>query len=158
MYFSATCLLPFQCYEPEIMGSNSVDKGTCWDCKCLQSVSYCQCTIKNWLNIKLWNSLLQVVCRIGGNLWIKLLQNSIRAQDDNAMLPCFQKFIVKQNFPLLMHELPSTMSCKCGSWCTAPCCLTWSKLLERIWKLQVYKNWMNDNDNKNHMNPPTLMK
>ena len=69
------------------------------------------------------------------------------------MLPCFQKLIVKQNFPLLVHELLSTMSCKCSSWCTASCRLTWSKLLERIWKLQVYKNWMNNNNNENHMNP-----
>lgn len=47
VYFSATCLLPFQCCEPEIMGSNSIDKGTCRDCGCSQSVSYCKCTIKN---------------------------------------------------------------------------------------------------------------
>ena len=36
---SATCPLPFQCYEPRTMGSNSVDKGTCRDCRCSQSVS-----------------------------------------------------------------------------------------------------------------------
>ena len=36
---SATCPLPFQCYEPRTMGSNSMDKGTCQDCGCSQSVS-----------------------------------------------------------------------------------------------------------------------
>ena len=43
---------------------------------------------------QLINSLFRVVCRISEDPWVKPLQKPIGAPDDNAVLPCFKKFIV----------------------------------------------------------------
>lgn len=141
-----TCPLPFQGCEPGIVVSNSGDKGTCQDCGCLQSVSCFWYTVKLTQNVKFWNSLFRIVCWIGENSRIELSQKPIRAQNDNAMLPWFQELIIKQNFPLFMHELPSTMHCECSGGCTASSCLTWGKFLEGIWEPQGLSHWTNNED------------
>ena len=52
------------------------------------------------------------------------------------MLPCFYKFIVKEDIPLCMKQLAMAMSHEVGRWCFTPKMVS-CKILEAVRELEM---------------------
>jgi hypothetical protein len=64
---------------------------------------------------------------------IKVSLYPVTASDDNSMFPSFNEFIVENDFPLRMHELPVTESHEHVVRDILASYLFDSEIFERIW-------------------------
>ena len=63
------------------------------------------------------DSLFRIISRISEYSRIKLAIDAITATNNDTMLPCLYKFIVKKDPPLCMEHLTMAMSHEVGRWC-----------------------------------------
>ena len=63
------------------------------------------------------DSLFGIVSGIGEYSKIKPAIDTITTTNDDSMLPCLYKFIVKKDFPLCMEHLAMAVSHEVGRWC-----------------------------------------
>ena len=61
--------------------------------------------------------LFGIISRIGEYLRIKPAINAITTANNDTVLPCLYKFIVKKNPPLCMEQLAMAVSHEVGRWC-----------------------------------------
>lgn len=100
-----------------------------------QSESCVESSQWGWLLQRGGNSLLRVVRGICENSGIKPTLDTVRTLYNNAMNPGFYKFVIKENFPLLMKELSETMGHKRLARRCATGCLCAGKFLETTGEL-----------------------
>jgi hypothetical protein len=79
--------------------------------------------------------LLGIVRRVGEYSGKEPSFHSVTAGNNNTMLPCFQKLVVKKHHPLGVHKLPGAVSHEGVTWSFPSCSLTDSEILEGPWKL-----------------------
>jgi hypothetical protein len=80
--------------------------------------------------------LFWIICRISEEAGVKSPPNTITAFYHDAMFPSFQKFFVKKDFPLRMHEFSSAKGKKCLAGGMIAGCLFCSEIFEACWELQ----------------------
>jgi len=79
--------------------------------------------------------LFRVICRVGENPGVESPLNPIAADNHYSMLPSLYEFFIKNNPPLLVHELTVAVGHKLCTRFLPPCCLLGTEILEATGKL-----------------------